>query len=285
MHGSHKKAAGTVAGENAPGPISAMGRRRQPHQQESRIPISKARQRFSPVVPVAVSAAFQLRDLFTMTTQPGTQFASNNALLEFFKFAAHGCHFLTGLSGLVNSLPVKTTIDSEAVNELKAAIRDIADFPMKGITFKDITPILRDAKLFQTAIDLLANRHQGKKIDAVVGIDARGFIFSACVALRLGAGLVPVRKKGKLPFKTEAIGYDLEYGSNILEMHIDALGKGDRVVIVDDLLATGGTAYATAGLVEKLGAQIEEIDFLIELSFLPGRAKLSKYPIYSAIQV
>ena len=171
------------------------------------------------------------------------------------------------------------------MEQLRAAIRDIPDFPKKGIIFKDITPILRDAKLFQSAIDLLADRHKKKKIDAVVGIDARGFIFSACVALRLGAGLVPVRKKGKLPFKTEAIGYDLEYGSNILEMHTDALKKGDRVLIVDDLLATGGTAYATAGLVKKLGATVEEIDFLIELSFLPGRKKLKKFPIYSAIRV
>lgn len=171
------------------------------------------------------------------------------------------------------------------IEQLKQAIRDIPDFPKKGIIFKDITPVLRDAKLFQAAIDLLADRHTGKKIDAVVGIDARGFIFSACVAMRLGAGLVPVRKKGKLPYRTEAIGYDLEYGSNILEMHVDALKKGDRVVIVDDLLATGGTAYATAGLVEKLGAKIVEIDFLIELTFLPGRAKLKKYPIYAAIQV
>jgi len=178
----------------------------------------------------------------------------------------------------------KATTTARA-NALKEAIRDIPDFPKKGIIFKDITPILRDAKLFQTAIDLLAERHKGKKIDAVVGIDARGFIFSACVAMKLGAGLVPVRKKGKLPYKTEAVGYDLEYGSNILEMHVDALQKGDRVVIVDDLLATGGTAYATAGLVEKLGAKVVEIDFLIELAFLPGRAKLAKYPIYSAIRV
>jgi adenine phosphoribosyltransferase len=180
---------------------------------------------------------------------------------------------------------VNTQNSNFSVAELKAAIRDIKDFPKAGIIFKDITPVLRDPRLFQAAIDLLANRHQNEKIDAVVGIDARGFIFSACVALRLGAGLVPVRKKGKLPYKSEAIGYDLEYGSNILEMHVDALSPGDRVLIVDDLLATGGTAYATAGLVEKLGAQIVEIEFLIELTFLPGRKKLSQYPVYSAIQV
>lgn len=180
---------------------------------------------------------------------------------------------------------MNTNQAAAAVEKLKAAIRDIKDFPKKGIVFKDITPVLRDPKLFQSAIDLLADRHKGKKIDAVVGIDARGFIFSACVALRLGAGLVPVRKKGKLPYKTEAVGYDLEYGSNILEMHVDALEPGNHVLIVDDLLATGGTAYATAGLCEKLGATIEEIDFLIELTFLPGRKKLSKYPIYAAIQV
>lgn len=169
--------------------------------------------------------------------------------------------------------------------ELKAAIRDIPDFPKKGIIFKDITPVLGDARLFKAAIDLLANRHRNDKIDSVVGIDARGFIFSAGVALQLGAGLVPVRKKGKLPYRTEAVGYDLEYGSNILEMHVDALKPGNRVLIVDDLLATGGTAFATAGLVEKLGAHIVEIEFLIELAFLPGRKKLGKYPIYSAIRV
>ncbi len=169
------------------------------------------------------------------------------------------------------------------VNQLKSAIRDIPDFPKKGIMFKDITPVLRDPKLFHGAIDLLADRHKGKKIDAVVGIDARGFIFSAGVALKLGAGLVPVRKKGKLPYKTEAIGYDLEYGSNILEMHVDAIKPGDQVVIVDDLLATGGTAYATAGLVEKLGGKIIEVDFLLELTFLPGRQKLKKYPVYVAV--
>jgi len=180
---------------------------------------------------------------------------------------------------------VKTPNANASAAELKAAIRDIIDFPKKGIVFKDITPILGDARLFRSAIDLLASRHKDKKIDAIIGIDARGFIFSAGVALTLNAGLVPVRKKGKLPYKTEAVGYDLEYGSNILEMHIDALKPGNQVVIVDDLLATGGTAFATAGLVEKLGATIVEIDFLIELAFLPGRKKLSKYPIYSAIQV
>jgi adenine phosphoribosyltransferase len=186
---------------------------------------------------------------------------------------------------LLESLPVNTTRQAAAAERLKAAIRDIPDFPTKGIIFKDITPVLRDPKMFRDAIDLLSSRHKGRKIDAVVGIDARGFIFSACVALKLGAGLVPVRKKGKLPYKTEAIGYDLEYGSNILEMHVDALKKGDRVLIVDDLLATGGTAYATAGLVEKLGAKVVELDFLIELSFLPGRKKLKQYPVYSAIRV
>lgn len=177
------------------------------------------------------------------------------------------------------------TQEARAVKQISAAIRDVKDFPKKGIVFKDITPVLRNAKLFQSAIDLLADRHKGKKIDAVIGIDARGFIFSAGVALRLGTGLVPVRKKGKLPYKTEEIGYDLEYGSNILAMHVDAVKKGDRVLIVDDLLATGGTAYATAGLAEKLGAKVIEIDFLIELTFLPGRQKLAKYPLYAAIQV
>jgi adenine phosphoribosyltransferase len=168
-------------------------------------------------------------------------------------------------------------------DELKQAIRDVPDFPIKGIMFKDITPVLQDGKLFRMAVDAIANRHTGKKIDAIVGIDARGFIFAGAVAYKLGVGLVPVRKKGKLPYKTVVTSYTLEYGSESSEMHIDSVKKGDNVLIVDDLLATGGTAMAAATLVTQLGATITEIDFLIELSFLKGRDRLKDYPVFAPI--
>ena len=168
-------------------------------------------------------------------------------------------------------------------DELKAAVRDATDFPIKGILFKDITPILHDGRLFRIAVDSFADRQKGKKIDAVVGIDARGFIFAGAVAYKLGVGFVPVRKKGKLPYKTVATSYTLEYGSETSEMHIDSLKKGDNVIIVDDLLATGGTAMAAATLVKQLGANIAEIDFLIELSFLKGRERLKDFPLFAAI--
>jgi adenine phosphoribosyltransferase len=168
-------------------------------------------------------------------------------------------------------------------DELKAAVRDVPDFPIKGILFKDITPILHDGRLFRIAVDSFADRRKGKKIDAVVGIDARGFIFAGAVAYKLGVGFVPVRKKGKLPYKTVVTSYTLEYGSETSEMHIDSLKKGDNVIIVDDLLATGGTAMAAATLVKQLGATIVEIDFLIELSFLKGRERLKDHPLFAAI--
>jgi adenine phosphoribosyltransferase len=168
-------------------------------------------------------------------------------------------------------------------DELKAAVRDVPDFPIKGILFKDITPILHDGRLFRIAVDSLADRHLGKKIDAVVGIDARGFIFAGAVAYKLGVGFVPVRKKGKRPYKTVVTSYTLEYGSETSEMHIDSLKPGDNVIIVDDLLATGGTAMAAATLVKQLGATIAEIDFLIELSFLKGRERLKEHPVFAAI--
>jgi len=169
-------------------------------------------------------------------------------------------------------------------DSLKAAVRDVPDFPIKGILFKDITPILQDPKLFRLAVDTIANRHKNKNLKSVVGIDARGFIFAGAVAYNLGIGFVPVRKKGKLPYKTVVTSYTLEYGSETSEMHIDAIAKGDNVIIVDDLLATGGTAMAAATLVTQLGGKIAEIDFLIELAFLKGRERLQDYPIFSAIQ-
>lgn len=168
--------------------------------------------------------------------------------------------------------------------ELSAAIRDVPNFPKAGILFKDITPVLADARLFAGAIDLLAGSFKPGQVDAVVGIDARGFIFASAVALKLQAGFVPVRKKGKLPYTTHEESYDLEYGSNTVAMHIDAVKPGQKVILVDDLLATGGTAAAAISLLGKLGADILEVSFLIELGFLNGRQRLPKVPIRSLVQ-
>ncbi len=170
------------------------------------------------------------------------------------------------------------------IEELRKAVRNIPDFPKPGIVFKDITPIVGDARYFNIAINAIADRHIGRGIDAVVGIDARGFIFGAAVAYRLGAAFVPVRKKGKLPFHTEQQTYKLEYGEDTVEIHADAFEPGARVVLVDDLLATGGTAAATAELIRKLQGEIVELDFLIELAFLEGRSRISGYDIYSVIR-
>ena len=167
--------------------------------------------------------------------------------------------------------------------EIERAIRTIPDFPKPGIQFKDITPVLADARLFSGTIDLLTEKFKPGSVDAVVGIDARGFIFAAAAAVKLRAGFVPIRKKGKLPYKTIEQDYALEYGSATVAMHRDALKPGARVVLIDDLLATGGTSAAAATLVKKLGAQILEIGFLIELKFLNGREKLKGYPVRSII--
>src|SRR5437667_8054617 len=167
--------------------------------------------------------------------------------------------------------------------ELQRNIRNVPDFPIAGIQFKDITPVLADARLFAGSIDLLADNFRPGSVDVVVGIDARGFIFAAAAALKLKAGFVPVRKKGKLPYSTYEQSYELEYGSNTIAIHTDALGPGRRVLLIDDLLATGGTAAAAAQLVRQSGAEILEITFLIELSFLKGRDKLKTYPVRSLI--
>jgi adenine phosphoribosyltransferase len=167
--------------------------------------------------------------------------------------------------------------------EIEQAIRNVPDFPKPGIQFKDITPVLADPRLFAGVIDLLTDGFKPGSVDAVVGIDARGFIFAAAVAMKLRAGFVPVRKKGKLPYKTHEQDYALEYGSATVAMHVDALKPGARVLLIDDLLATGGTAAASAALIKKLGAQILEVTFLIELKFLNGREKLKGYPVRSII--
>jgi adenine phosphoribosyltransferase len=166
---------------------------------------------------------------------------------------------------------------------LRAAIRDVVDFPKPGIIFKDITPVLADGKLFRESIALLCATTGGVKIDKVVGIDARGFIFAAAVADRLGAGFVPVRKKGKLPWKTRQTAYSLEYGEAIIELHEDAIHPGESVLLVDDLLATGGTAAAAVKLLDELGANIVGISVLIELGFLQGRSKLVPHPVHAII--
>jgi adenine phosphoribosyltransferase len=167
--------------------------------------------------------------------------------------------------------------------EIERAIRNVPDFPKPGIQFKDITPVLADARLFAGSIDLLTERFKPGTVDAVVGIDARGFIFAAAAATKLQAGFVPVRKKGKLPFQTIEQDYALEYGSATVAMHVDALKPGARVLLIDDLLATGGTSAAAAALVKKLGANILEASFLIELKFLNGREKLKGCPVRSII--
>jgi adenine phosphoribosyltransferase len=167
--------------------------------------------------------------------------------------------------------------------DLQKAIRNIPDFPKPGIQFKDITPVLADARLFAGSIELLTSNFQPGTVDAVVGIDARGFIFAAAAALRLQAGFIPVRKKGKLPFATYEEDFALEYGTNTIAIHTDALKRGSRILLIDDLLATGGTAEAAARLVEKVGAHILEMSFLIELSFLHGRDKLKSFPVRSLV--
>jgi adenine phosphoribosyltransferase len=168
--------------------------------------------------------------------------------------------------------------------DLKSKIRSIPDFPKKGVIFRDITPVLQDPKAFRFLIEELIKPYKNKKIDKVVGIDARGFLLASPIALKLGAGLCIVRKKGKLPYQTVAQNYSLEYGEETIEMHKDSILKGERVLIVDDVIATGGTLKATASLVEKLGGKIVGIAVFVELKDLKGRQKLKKYPLYSLIK-
>ena len=168
--------------------------------------------------------------------------------------------------------------------DLKQHIRHVPDFPKSGILFYDITTLLRDPAGFKTTVDLLSTPYGGQGIDAVVGIESRGFILGAAVAQRIGAGFIPIRKPGKLPAKSIRETYDLEYGKDALEIHADAIGKGQRILIVDDVLATGGTAAAAVQLVRKLGGELHGLAFLIELLFLDGKQKIEKESVYSVLQ-
>lgn len=170
------------------------------------------------------------------------------------------------------------------LNQIAAAVRDVPDFPKPGILFKDITPVLADPALFQGCMSLLAETAGGQKIDKVVGIDARGFIFAAGVAQNLDAGFVPVRKAGKLPWTTHKMAYTLEYGESVVEIHQDAVKAGEKILLVDDLLATGGTAAAAIKLLRALEADIVAVAFLIELEGLKGRDKLGSVPIHSLLK-
>lgn len=174
--------------------------------------------------------------------------------------------------------------ETKVAEELKGSIRDIPDFPKKGIIFKDITTLLKDGNKFRKAIDAIAERYKDKKIDKVVSVEARGFIFGSVVAYKLGAGIIPVRKKGKLPHETHRVEYELEYGTDCLEIHKDAISPGDNVLIIDDLLATGGTMKAVCELVEKMGGKVVEVAFLIELTFLKGRDRLKGKEVFSLIE-
>src|ERR1700694_3594240 len=173
---------------------------------------------------------------------------------------------------------------SEVIERLRTAVRDVPDFPKKGIVFKDITPILKDGPLFRVSVDLFLDQCRERKIDKVVGIDARGFLFGSAVAYELGIGFVPLRKKGRLPYKTESAKYSLEYGEAEMEMHIDAIEPGEKIVLIDDLLATGGTSASAATLIKKVGGKLVETQFLIELEFLHGREKLAPISVVSFLK-
>lgn len=173
---------------------------------------------------------------------------------------------------------------ADIMDKLRAAVRDVPDFPKPGIIFKDITPILANGKLFRAAIDLFLEQCRGKNVDKVVGIDARGFLFGSAVAYEMGIGFVPLRKKGRLPYRTESAKYSLEYGEAEMELHIDAIEPGERIVLIDDLLATGGTSASAAALIKKVHGILVETQFLIELEFLHGRQKLAPVPIVSFLK-
>jgi adenine phosphoribosyltransferase len=168
--------------------------------------------------------------------------------------------------------------------DLKPFIRDVPDFPKPGIVFKDITPLLRDPGAFRASVSQLAERFRDEKFHRILGIESRGFIFGAALAHELGVSFIPVRKPGKLPWKRASVAYDLEYGSDAVEIHTDAVDPGDRILVIDDLLATGGTVAATAQLVEQLGGEVAGCGFVIELGFLDGRKAIEKYRIESLVE-
>ena len=174
-------------------------------------------------------------------------------------------------------------MNDSIIARAKGLIRDVQDFPQPGIVFKDITPLLADADGFRSAVDGIADRFDGAGIDRVLGVEARGFILAAPIAYRFGAGFTPVRKAGKLPWQVEAEEYELEYGTDLLEIHRDAIEPGERILVVDDVLATGGTAAATVRLVERLGGEVVGLGFVLELAFLDGRARLSDRNVVSLV--
>jgi adenine phosphoribosyltransferase len=177
-----------------------------------------------------------------------------------------------------------STLSTTPILRAQSLIRDVPDFPQPGILFKDITPVLKDPVAFQEIVDAIADYARPLRPDIVVGIESRGFVFGAPIALALNAGFVPIRKKGKLPFITLYEEYALEYGSNTVEIHSDALRTGEKALVVDDLLATGGTARAAASLIERLGGEIVAFAFVIELGFLNGRSTLEGYPVSTLIK-
>jgi adenine phosphoribosyltransferase len=172
----------------------------------------------------------------------------------------------------------------KVIEQLRTTIRDVPDFPKTGIIFKDITTILKEGPLFRASVDLFLEECRDKPIDKIVGIDARGFLFGSAVAYELGIGFVPLRKKGRLPYKTETAAYTLEYGEAEMELHIDAIEKGEKVVLIDDLLATGGTSASAVTLIKKVGGDLVAAIFLIELEFLHGREKLVPTPVTSFLK-
>jgi len=174
-------------------------------------------------------------------------------------------------------------MSQERIDLIKSRVRDVPDFPKPGIVYKDITPILSDPRAFNMCLDLMAERYDGESLDAIVGIESRGFIFGAALAARMRKAFVPARKPGKLPSATHKVSYDLEYGSDAIEIHRDAVRPGERVLVVDDLIATGGTAWAACELVRRLGAQVIGATFVIELDFLAGKQRLLPVETYSLL--
>jgi adenine phosphoribosyltransferase len=193
----------------------------------------------------------------------------------------------TPLALSVDLLPRPASIapmSADTIEELRATIRDVPDFPKPGIVFKDITTILKDGRLFRKSVDLFLEQCRSEPVDKIVGIDARGFLFGSAVAYELGIGFIPLRKKGRLPYKTESASYTLEYGEAEMELHVDAIERGEKIVLIDDLLATGGTSASAITLIKKVGGDLVSAIFLIELEFLHGRKKLDPTPVVSFLK-